>query len=62
MPTRSPQRRIGTKAQTIRTYTTETGAKKAAAGAYGPAIVQLANGRYAWAHAGLPSSAGRAHG
>ena len=54
MPTRPPQRRKGTKAQTIGTYTPETGAKKAAARAYGTAIVRLANGRYAWAHAGYP--------
>ncbi len=37
-----------------KTYTTETGAKKAAARAYRPAIVRLANGRYAWFHAGYP--------
>jgi hypothetical protein len=36
------------------TYATETGAKKAAARAYSPAIVQLANGRYALTHAGHP--------
>ena len=40
--------------QTIKIYTTETGAKKATAGAYSPAIVQLANGWYAWAHTGYP--------
>ena len=34
------------------TYTTEAGAKKAAARAYKPAIVRLANGRYACFHAG----------
>ncbi len=37
-----------------KTYTTEAGAKKAAARAYGPAIVRLANGRYAWTHPGHP--------
>ena len=37
-----------------KTYTTETAAKKAAARAYSPAIVQLANGRYVWSHAGHP--------
>jgi hypothetical protein len=37
-----------------KTYTTETGAKKAAARAYRPAIVRLANGRYACFHAGYP--------
>jgi hypothetical protein len=37
-----------------KTYTTETGAKKAAARAYSPAIVRLANGRYAWFHAEQP--------
>ncbi len=37
-----------------KTYTTETGAKKAAARAYSPAIVRLANGRYAWLHPGQP--------
>jgi hypothetical protein len=31
-----------------KTYTTEAGAKKAAARAYSPAIVRLANGRYSW--------------
>jgi hypothetical protein len=31
----------------IKTYATETGAKKAAARAYRPAIVRLPNGRYA---------------
>ena len=41
------------------TYTTETGAKKAAARAYRPAIVRLANGRYACFQAGdaLPQGA-----
>ncbi len=34
------------------TYTTEVGAKKAAARAYRPAIVRLANGRYACFQAG----------
>jgi hypothetical protein len=37
-----------------KTYTTETAAKKAAAKAYSPAIVRLANGRYTWSHAGYP--------
>jgi len=40
-----------------KTYTTETGAKKAAARAYRPAIVRLPNGRYACYacfHAGDP--------
>jgi hypothetical protein len=37
-----------------KTYTTETGAKKAAARAYSPAIVRLSNGRYAWFHAEQP--------
>jgi len=37
-----------------KTYTTETGAKKAAARGYSPAIVRLANGRYAWLHAEQP--------
>ena len=37
-----------------KTYTTEMGAKKAAAKVYSPAIVRLANGRYAWFHAGCP--------
>jgi hypothetical protein len=37
-----------------KTYTTETGAKKAAARAYSPTIVRLPNGRYAWCHAGHP--------
>ncbi len=36
-----------------KTYTTETGAKKAAR-AYSPAIARLANGRYTWFHAGQP--------
>jgi hypothetical protein len=42
-----------------KTYTTEMGAKKAAARAYSPAIVRLANGRYACFHAGqrLPQGA-----
>lgn len=35
-----------------RTYTTEAGAKKAAARAYRPAIVRLSNGRYVCFHAG----------
>jgi hypothetical protein len=33
-----------------KTYTTETAAKKAAARAYSPTIVRLANGRYVWSH------------
>jgi hypothetical protein len=37
-----------------KTYTTEMGAKKAAARAYSPAIVRLANGRYAWFPAEQP--------
>ena len=37
-----------------KTYTTETEAKKAAARAYRPAIVRLANGRYACLQAGYP--------
>lgn len=37
-----------------KTYTTEAGAKKAAARAYSPAIVRLANGRYSWVHPGNP--------
>jgi hypothetical protein len=43
----------------IQTYATEVGAKKAAARAYSPAIVRLANGRYACVHAGdvLPQGA-----
>jgi hypothetical protein len=41
------------------TYTTEAGAKKAAARAYRPAIVRLPNGRYACFRAGdaLPQGA-----
>jgi hypothetical protein len=50
---RQPQRRKGVKMQT-KTYTTETGAKKAAARAYRPAIVRLPNGRYACFYAGDP--------
>jgi hypothetical protein len=48
----------GVKMQT-KTYTTEAGAKKAAARAYRPAIVRLANGRYGCLHAGdtLPQGA-----
>jgi hypothetical protein len=38
----------------IKTYTTETGAKKAAARAYRPAILRLANGRYVWSHGEQP--------
>jgi len=42
-----------------KTYPTETGAKKAAARAYKPAILRLANGRYTCFHAGdaLPQGA-----
>ena len=40
--------------QTTRTYVTEAGAKKAAAEGYGPAVVRLTNGRYAWIHPGYP--------
>ena len=36
------------------TYATEAGAKKAAARAYRPAIIRLANGRYACFQAGYP--------
>ena len=36
------------------TYTTEIGAKKAAARAYRPAVLRLANGRYALFYAGQP--------
>jgi hypothetical protein len=36
------------------TYTTEVAAKKAAARAYRPAILRLANGRYACFFAGQP--------
>ena len=41
------------------TYTTEAGAKKAAARAYSPFIVRLGNGRYVWSHGGhsLPQGA-----
>jgi hypothetical protein len=41
------------------TYATETGAKKAAARAYRPAVVRLPNGRYACLQAGdaLPRGA-----
>jgi hypothetical protein len=41
------------------TYTTEAGAKKAAARAYRPAILRLPNGRYACLQAGdvLPQGA-----
>jgi hypothetical protein len=48
----------GTKMKT-HTYTTEEAAKKAAARAYGPAIVRLPNGRYACFQAGdaLPQGA-----
>ena len=38
-----------------KTYATEAGAKKAAARGYSPAVVRLANGRYAWIpYAGRP--------
>ncbi len=37
-----------------KTFTTEAGAKKAAARGYRPAIVRLANGRYVWSPAGHP--------
>lgn len=38
-----------------KTYATEAAAKKAAAGGYSPAVVRLANGRYAWTpYAGGP--------
>ena len=42
-----------------KTYATETGAKKAAARAYRPAILRLANGRYAFFQVGyaLPQGA-----
>jgi hypothetical protein len=42
-----------------KTYATEAGAKKAAARAYRPAILRLANGRYACFHVGdaLPQGA-----
>ncbi len=42
-----------------KTYTTQAEAKKAAARAYSPAIVRLANGRYSWVHPGhsLPQGA-----
>jgi hypothetical protein len=50
--------RKGIKTQT-ETYTTEKEAMKAAARAYGPAIVRLSNGRYGCFHAGdiLPQGA-----
>jgi len=48
-----PRPKKGTKVKT-QTYATETGAKKAAAMAYRPAILQLANGRYACFQAGQP--------
>ena len=55
---KQPQRRKGEKVQT-KTYTTETGAKQAAARAYRPAIVRLPNGRFACFQAGdnLPQGA-----
>ncbi len=38
-----------------KTYATEAGVKKAAAGGYSPAVVRLANGRYSWIpYAGSP--------
>jgi len=38
-----------------KTYATEAGAKKAAAGGYSPAVLRLANGRYACTpYAGSP--------
>jgi hypothetical protein len=55
---RQPHSRKGVKVQT-KTYTTEREAKKAAARAYRPAILRLANGRYACFQAGdvLPQGA-----
>jgi hypothetical protein len=50
---KEPGSKKGTKMKT-QTYATETGAKKAAARAYTPAIVRLVNGRYACFHAGDP--------
>jgi hypothetical protein len=38
----------------MQTYATQMEAKKAAARAYRPAILRLANGRYACFHDGLP--------
>jgi hypothetical protein len=51
--TKLPPPKKGTKVE-IQTYATETEAKKAAARAYRPAILRLANGRYACFHDGLP--------
>ncbi len=53
-----PRPKKGTKVKT-QTYATEKEAKKAAARAYRPAILRLANGRYACFHAGdlLPQGA-----
>jgi hypothetical protein len=50
---KQPERKKGRKMKT-RTYTTEVAAKKAAARAYRPAILRLANGRYACFLAGNP--------
>src|SRR5215212_8325459 len=50
---KQPQRSKGIQFQT-ETDTTETEAKKAAARAYRPAIVRLANGRYAYLQTGYP--------
>jgi hypothetical protein len=39
----------------VTTYATQARAKKAAAGGYSPAVLRLANGRYAWTpYAGSP--------
>jgi hypothetical protein len=55
---KQPRQKEGTKMKT-QTYTTEVAAKKAAARAYRPAILRLANGRYACFQAGdaLPQGA-----
>jgi hypothetical protein len=55
---KGPRPKKGTKVKT-QTYATQTGAKKAAARAYRPAIVRLVNGRYACFQAGhsLPQGA-----
>ena len=50
---KQPRPKKGTKVKT-QTYATETEAKKAAAMAYRPAILQLVNGRYACFQAGQP--------
>ena len=50
---KQPQPKKGTKVKT-QTYATETEAKNAAAMAYRPAILLLANGRYACFQAGQP--------